>query len=73
MPIEATIDRFEGDFAVVRLDDGQEISISSNDLPAGAVEGSRLAIKILKSSDDEASKVEESRQLLNDLLKRNSK
>lgn len=73
MSIEATIDRFEEGVAVVRLDDGQEILIVRNELPASAHEGSRLVIKVSASVEDENSKVDQARQLLNDLLRGNSK
>ena len=70
MALGATIDRFEGDVAVVRLDDGQELDVLKSELPAGLGAGARLALDFLHAAQDEAKKAEQARQLLNDLLQR---
>ncbi len=66
--IKATIDRLENDLAVIRLDDGQELSLPLNLLPPGSSEGSLLSLSL----GDEASLTKErqaqARALLNEIL-----
>ena len=70
MPVMATIDRFEGDLAVVRLDNGQEMAWPIAELPAEAREGARLVLHLTPAVEDEARRAEEARQLLTGLLQR---
>lgn len=70
MSITATIDRFEANLAVVRLDDGQEINIPKSELPSDAGEGARLVLNFGHEVEDEALRAERARQLLSDLLQR---
>lgn len=70
MPIAATVDRFEGQQAVVHLDDGQELVLSKTELPPEAAEGARLMLNLTHESQDEAKRAEAARQLLTDLLRR---
>ncbi|MDZ4229712.1 MAG: DUF3006 domain-containing protein [Candidatus Veblenbacteria bacterium] len=72
MPVMATIDRFEGEQAVVRLDDGQELVLPRAELPTDAGEGARLTLRFLSATEDEAARAQQARQLLTDLLQRSS-
>lgn len=45
MDIRGIIDRFEGDMAIVELEDGRMHDIYRYQLPPGAVEGSAILIK----------------------------
>ena len=60
-----TIDRFEGDFAVVETSDGF-VNIPKEDLPKGAKEGSVLALKI--DAQGEKARREYMTNLVNDLF-----
>lgn len=70
MPITATIDRFEANLAIVRLDDGQEIIIAKKELPDGVGEGARLILNFSHEVEDENRRAARARQLLSDLLQR---
>lgn len=70
MSIIVTIDRLEGEMAIIRLNDGQEINLPISELPAGAQEGSKLAMSLVHLAEEESKQIERARQLLNDLLQR---
>ncbi len=68
MAILATIDRFESNLAVIRLDNGQEIIIPRTEVPNGVGEGGRLILNLTHEAEDEAGRTARARQLLSDLL-----
>ena len=70
MAIAVTIDRFEGEMAVVLLDNGQQIDIPKSELPSGVHEGARLVLNFIHTHEDEAKRADQARQLLTDLLQR---
>lgn len=72
MPAVATIDRFEGEMAVLLLENGQQIDIPKAELPAGVHEGARLVLNFIHTHEDEAKRADRARQLLTDLLQRKS-
>jgi hypothetical protein len=65
--LNATIDRFEGDKAVLRFEDGQELVVERNLLPAQAHEGAQLFLE-LKNSNLESDKQAEAKRLLMEIL-----
>ena len=50
--MEVIIDRFEGDFAVVELSTREMIDLSKKLVPANAVEGDVLEIKVNKKETE---------------------
>jgi hypothetical protein len=52
--MKAVIDRFEGDIAVLQLEDGEEILWPVKHLPPGSAEGNVLALEL--TLDTEAEK-----------------
>ncbi len=66
--LTATVDRFEGSDAVVRFDDGQELVVSSEALPEGTGEGTRLTLSFMGDAADEAGRTERARDVLNEIL-----
>jgi hypothetical protein len=65
--LSATIDRFEGDKAVLRFEDGQELVLERSSLPAQTHEGTQLFLE-LKSSNLESNKQIEAKHLLMEIL-----
>ena len=56
--ISVTIDRFEGEFAVVELEDGTLSNMPRVLLPEAAKEGDIISIKIVEAKkDDRQSKI----------------
>ena len=70
MATSVTLDRFEGDTAIVLLDNGQQIDIPKSELPPEAHEGARLVLNFIHTHEDEAKRADQARQLLTDLLQR---
>jgi hypothetical protein len=62
-----TIDRFEGDKAVLHFDDGQELVVERNLLPPQTHEGAKLFLE-LKNNNLESDKRVEARNLLMEIL-----
>jgi hypothetical protein len=50
--VKASLDRFEGDYAVVYSDDGRKFDIARKSLPKRTRQGARLKL-ILENSDDD--------------------
>ncbi len=67
--IIAAIDRLEGDKAVIKTDDGQEIIWPINKLPDGASEGQIIKLFISASKDEEKEREKIAKTILNDILK----
>lgn len=66
--IMATLDRFEGEQAVLHFDDGQELAIAVELLPVDTAEGARITVSFLGNQDDEAARAENARAVLNEIL-----
>ncbi|MBI5071955.1 DUF3006 domain-containing protein [Candidatus Falkowbacteria bacterium] len=66
--IKAAVDRFEGDSAVIKTEDGQEIIWPKKDLPDDAKEGSALRLSISTSQTDEEERAKLAKTLLNEIL-----
>ncbi len=58
------IDRFEGDFAVVEMEDKTTVNIPKQIIPRGAKEGTVISIEI------DHSETEKRRQIISDKMKR---
>lgn len=65
--MDVIIDRFEGDFAVVRLEDRTSINMPKTLIPTGAEEGTVLTIDINKFETERRN--EGISRLINDLWK----
>ena len=67
--IIATIDRFEGDKAVIKTDDGQEIIWPIDKLPDGANEGQIVKLFVGASKNEEKKREKIAKTILNNILK----
>lgn len=67
----AVLDRFEGDKAVIRFDDGQTLVLPKDDLFNQYKEGDALYFLISPDKDLTTGREKLARALLNDLLKNN--
>lgn len=65
----ATLDRLEGDKAVLKLDDGQALDWPADKLPAGASEGTQLKLVLSSNKSEEAEREEVAKSVLNEILK----
>lgn len=70
-PIAVILDRIEGDIAVLRLPDGDEVTLPAKILPAEQQEGMVLNLSLTTDKEGEAARQQQVRQLLNDILKTN--
>ncbi len=68
MNIQITIDRFEGDKAVLQTEDGQSIVWPKDKLPDGAREGMALNFNILSDAETEKDKKKLAKEILNEIL-----
>jgi hypothetical protein len=68
MNINITIDRFEGDKAVLKTEDGQSVVWPKNKLPENAHESMVLNFNILNDSETEKDKKELAKEILNEIL-----
>ncbi len=68
MEIKLTIDRFEGEMAVLKTDDGQSIIWPKDKLPAEAHEGMILNFDILSDGETEKDKKILAKEILNEIL-----
>ncbi len=66
--ITGAIDRFEGDIAVISLDDGQKLHWPKASLPADAHEGSVVTINLTTSAQDEAHRQQMAQAVLKELI-----
>lgn len=67
--LQATIDRFEGKFAVLHTEEKKEVLWPIKSLPDDVKEGSfvRLVVSTAKTEEEEREKI--AKTLLNDILK----
>jgi hypothetical protein len=68
MNIKITIDRFEGEKAVLQTEDGQSIVWPKDKLPQDAREGMALNFNILSDAETEKDKRELAKEILNEIL-----
>lgn len=66
--LKAAIDRFEGESAVIKTDDGQEIIWPKNNLPEDAEEGAAVRLNLSTSKTDEEERAKLAKTLLNEIL-----
>jgi len=62
------IDRFEGEFVVIKTDSGQEILWPKNNLPEDAKEGTAVRLTLSTSKTDEEERTKLAKTLLNEIL-----
>ena len=68
MDITVTIDRFEGDKAVLITNDKQAINWPKDKLPQTAKEGTALEINIIDSKDKTNNNKQLAKDILNEIL-----
>lgn len=68
MNVKLIIDRFEGDKAVLKADDGDSIIWPKDKLPAGAKEGVILNFNVKSDSEAEKEKREIAKEMLNEIM-----
>jgi hypothetical protein len=68
MKVKIIIDRFEGDFAVLKTENNKTINWPIENLPEGASEGSALFFLIGDSPETADSKRELAKDILNEIL-----
>ena len=66
--VRGVVDRIEGDKAIIRLDDGQEIAWSKGNLPPDACEGSAVRVLVTTAQEDTAERIRIAKALLNEIL-----
>jgi hypothetical protein len=66
--LKATIDRFEGETAVIKTENGQEILWPKNNLPPDAKESSAIRLNLSTSKTDEEERAKLAKTLLNEIL-----
>lgn len=66
--LTVTVDRFEGEQAVLRLPGGQDLVVERALLPAGSHEGAVLNLQFTGAPDTEADRAATARQLLTEIL-----
>lgn len=64
-----TLDRFEGEQAVLKMEDGQTINWPKGDLPGDAVEGAAVKIFLTTARTEEEERERTAKAVLNELLK----
>jgi hypothetical protein len=67
--ITATVDRLEGEKAVLKMDDGGTINWPSSNLPADVSEGSVIKLVMQSDKTEEEEREATAKALLNELLK----
>ena len=68
MSIEATVDRFEGDFAVLRTGDGQEILWPSEQVPDNLQEGNIIRLALLSDDETATQRRTQAQDILNEIF-----
>jgi uncharacterized protein (DUF2225 family) len=67
--LKATIDRFEGDFAILSLEDGQKLNWPKEKLPKNIKEGAVLWLSILEDKEATQKQRELAKEILNEILR----
>lgn len=68
MLIKFTIDRFEGEQAVLVAEDGQAIVWPKNKLPQNAREGAALNVEILEEAEREKRDKQTAKDIINEII-----
>lgn len=68
MNLKVTIDRFDGDTAIIKTSDGDIISWPKNKLPEGTGAGAILNFNILDDTASKQDKKETAKAILNEIL-----
>lgn len=66
--LKAAVDRFEGDYAVIKTEDGQEILWPKKELLEGVREGTAVRLALSTSQTDEEERTKLAKTLLNEIL-----
>ena len=66
--IKATIDRFEGDKAVIIFDDGQELIIEKKQLDFQANEGEVIYLTLSLSQEETKNQESKAKEILKEIL-----
>lgn len=66
--LSAKIDRIEGDFAILKTDDRQEISWFQDNLPPGLKIGAKVSLELKSAHDANKSQQELAKEILNEIL-----
>lgn len=67
--LSVTLDRLEGELAVLRFEDGQELAVPRKLLPPDSHEGSILICRFASSEQAEQEQADQARKLLTQILK----
>lgn len=67
--LQATLDKFTDNKAVLRFADGQELTIEKSKLPKNISTGDQLSVMIKNSKELTREKQQQAKDLLNEILK----
>ena len=67
--LSCTLDRFEGQFAVLATEDGQTINWPQDKLPPDAAEGSQIKLVMFSAKTEEEEREKMAKAVLNEILK----
>ncbi len=67
--LSAKIEKIEGDFVILKTDDGQEISWSRDNLPPGVEKGTKVGLELKTESEAAQSQKVQAKEILNEILK----
>ncbi len=70
--LKAAVDRFEGDSAVIKTEDGQELLWPKSELPEEVKEGTAVRLTLSTSQSDEEERAKLAKTLLNEILQSHS-
>lgn len=68
-----TIDRFQGDRAVLRTDAGQELIVPRGELAPNAQEGDAVTASFRTGTDDAGARAQAAKDVLNEILGTNDR
>ena len=66
--VKVTIDRFEGEFVVLSLSDGQKLNWPKSDLPKGICEGAVLWLSLTGDKEKTKEQKKLAQNILNEIL-----
>jgi len=66
--LEAVIDRFEGEYAVIKIIDGQEILWPATELPEGVKESSVVNIYLTTNEELTSQRQSKAKDILNEIF-----
>lgn len=67
--LQATVDRFEGEYAILKTEDGEELKWPRKNLPSSVHEGNILYLQTMLNTEKEAEREKLAKTLLNEILK----